>query len=309
MAGGYLHFFQGGSMTRNLFPILTLVSAMVVWAHGVRADGRPEFHIQAHRCAGIAMPENTLESARWAWKIGVTPEVDLRMTKDGKIVCFHDPNFARVPVNVDANLKKQGVEKLTLAELQKLDVGSFRGSQYVGERIPTLETIFAEMKGQPERLLYLDIKTVDMDQLAALVHKFGVERQGIFTSEHYRLLKEWKQHIPESPTLIWNRGTEDKLKEKMESLRKEEFKGITHLQIHVHVGDLASDEPFDPPSEYLRTLGEELKSRGIVFQVLPWECSDPRAYEKLLAIGAESFATDYPEVTLAAVKEFREREK
>jgi glycerophosphoryl diester phosphodiesterase len=296
-------------MTRNLFLTFALVSAMVGAIHGVRAEERPAFHIQAHRCAGIAMPENTLESARWAWKIGVTPEVDLRMTKDGQIVCFHDPNFARVPANVDAKLKKQGVEKLTLEELQKLDVGTFRGSQFAGEKIPKLESIFAEMQGHPERMLYLDIKTVDMDQLAAFVHKFGLERQGIFTSEHYKLLKEWKQRIPESPTLIWNRGTEEKLKEKMESLRKEEFKDITHLQIHVHVGDLASAEPFDPPSEYLRTLGKELKSRGIVFQVLPWECSDPRAYEKLLAIGAESFATDYPEVTLAAVKEFRERGK
>ena len=89
----------------------------------------------------------------------------------------------------------------------------------------------------------------------------------------------------------------------------EDFKGITHLQIHVHVNDLNSDEPFDPPGEYLRTLGKELKSRGIIFQVLPWECSDPRAYEKLLAIGAESFATDYPEVTLAAVKKFRKGDK
>ena len=71
-------------------------------------------------------------------------------------------------------------------------------------------------------------------------------------------------------------------------------------------GDLASDEPFNPRSEFLRTLGKELKSRGIVFQVLPWECADPRAYEKLLALGAESFATDYPEVTLNAVKKFRD---
>jgi hypothetical protein len=57
----------------------------------------------------------------------------------------------------------------------------------------------------------------------------------------------------------------------------------------------------------LRSLGKELKSRGIVFQVLPWECADQRAYEKLLALGAESFATDYPEVTLNAARSFREK--
>jgi glycerophosphoryl diester phosphodiesterase len=294
-------------MTRVVFLISAVVSVTFAGTRNSRADETLPFHIQAHRCAGIAMPENTLESAQWAWQLGVTPECDLRMTKDKQIVCFHDANFARVPSNADAKTKKLGVEKLSLAELQKLDVGSFRGSQYAGERIPTLESIFAEMHGNPERLVYLDIKTVDMDQLAELVHKYGVERQGIFTSEHYKLLKECRQRIPESPTLIWNRGTEAELTKKMDELRKDGFKGITHLQIHVHVKDVDSDEPFDPRSEWLRTLGKELKSRGIVFQVLPWECSDPRAYEKLLAIGAESFATDYPEVTLAAVKKFREQ--
>jgi glycerophosphoryl diester phosphodiesterase len=285
------------------------VLAQHALAASLRADEAPAFHIQAHRGAGIAMPENTLESARWAWKIGVTPECDLRMTKDKQIVCFHDANFARVVASADSALQKQGVEKLSLAELQKLDVGSFRGSQYAGQRIPTLETILAEMQGRPERMVYLDIKNVDMDQLAELVRTYGVERQGIFTSTHYKLLKQWKQRIPESPTLIWNGGTEAELTKKMESLRKEDFNGITHLQIHVHVKDLASQEPFEPRTEWLQSLGKELKRRGIVFQVLPWECSDQEAYEKLLAIGAESFATDYPEVTLAAVRAFRMREK
>jgi hypothetical protein len=71
------------------------------------------------------------------------------------------------------------------------------------------------------------------------------------------------------------------------------------------VGDLESKEPFTPGSQFLRDLSKELTSRDIIFQVLPWECSDPRAYAKLLALGAKSFATDYPEVTLKAVHDFR----
>src|ERR1041385_8088015 len=59
------------------------------------------FHIQAHRGAGEAFPENTLESFQWSWKHGVTPESDLRTTKDGTIVCFHDPNLKRVPYKIN----------------------------------------------------------------------------------------------------------------------------------------------------------------------------------------------------------------
>ncbi|HEX3601316.1 MAG TPA: glycerophosphodiester phosphodiesterase family protein [Lacipirellulaceae bacterium] len=265
------------------------------------------FNIQAHRCAGIALPENTLESAEWAWQHGVTPECDLRLTKDKQIVCFHDGNLGRVPSNADKKTKKLSVEKLSYDELKKLDVGSFRGKQYAGERIPLVSSLFAEMQGHPERMLYLDIKTVDMDQLAELVHKYGVEQQGIFTSTHYNLLQDWKKRIPESPTLLWNGGTEEELTKKLDEVRKSNFDGITFLQIHVHIKDLDKEEPFEVSTGFLRNVGKELKERGVVFQALPWDCSDPRAYEKLLELGAESFATDYPEVTLAAVKSFREK--
>jgi hypothetical protein len=148
-----------------------------------------------------------------------------------------------------------------------------------------------------------------LDQLAALVRKYGVERQGIFTSEHYPLIQDWKQRVPESPTLIWNRVTEQQLEKKLDTLRKNDYRGITYLQIHVHIKDQPGGDSFDPSSDYLRKIGQELKSRGVVFQVLPWECSDQKVYEKLLELGAQSFATDYPEVTLAAVKEFRQRGK
>jgi hypothetical protein len=36
---------------------------------------------------------------------------------------------------------------------------------------------------------------------------------------------------------------------------------------------------------------------------------DQRAYERLLGLGVDAFATDYPEVTLAAVRSFREKKQ
>jgi glycerophosphoryl diester phosphodiesterase len=272
------------------------------------ADEKP-LHIQAHRGGGVARAENTLEIFQWAWKMGVTPEADLRTTKDGVIVCFHDENFVRVVKYIDPARKKLGIEQLPLAEVQKLDVGSFRGSQFAGQRIPTLASVFSEMRGRPERLLYLDIKTVDLENLAELVREHDVESQVIFTTKDHWLIQVWKKLVPKSQTLLWNGGTEQELIDKMAAVRKANFDGITYLQIHVHVGDLASDEPFDPSSKFLRDVGKELKSRGIVFQTLPWECADVHAFEKLLELGSASFATDHPINTLQAVRNFREREK
>jgi glycerophosphoryl diester phosphodiesterase len=266
-----------------------------------------KFQIQAHRGAGIAMPENTLESFQWAWNLGVTPEADLRTTRDGVIVCFHDPDLSRVVSHVGESRKKSRIEDLPLAEVQSLEVGSFRGQQFTGQHVPTLESVLSEMRGRPARLLYLDIKTADLEQLTTLIRKHEVERQVIFTSTHHNLIQDWKRRVPESLTLLWNGGTQEQLEKKMAAVRKAGFEGITHLQIHVRVGDLSADEPFMPRREFLTALGTELKSRGIVFQVLPWECSDPKAYERLLELGVESFATDYPEITLQAVQRFHQR--
>jgi len=170
-----------------------------------------------------------------------------------------------------------------------------------------LAKVFDEMHGHPDRMLYLDIKSVKLDQLEKLVREKGVERQIIFTSENHRLIRDWKKLVPESLTLLWNRGTEEQLTKKMDDLRKTHFAGVTHLQIHVQVGDLNSEEPFMPSSKFLKALGKELQYQDIVFQTFSAECKDQKAYEKLLALGVESFATDYPEVVLSAVRSFREK--
>lgn len=279
---------------------------MVMAASFVSAEEKP-FHIQAHRGAGIAMPENTLEAFEYTWSIGVTPEADLRTTAEGEIVCFHDANLNRVVSNVSDAEKKTSVEKLPTDQVLALEVGSFRGQQYQGQKVPTLESVFAAMQGHPERLLYLDIKTADQGQLVKLIDKYGVTSQVIYTTTHHNLIQEWAKRVPGSLTLLWNGGSEEKLRQKMAEVRAADFEGITHLQIHVRVGDLASDDPFTPSTKFLKQIGAELKEKGIVFQVLPWECQDQKAYVRLLDLGVESFATDYPEVTVEAVKEFRTR--
>jgi glycerophosphoryl diester phosphodiesterase len=276
----------------------------MVYAEPTRAN--PPFHIQAHRGGGIARPENTLETFRWAWNQKVTPEADLRTTKDGVVVCFHDASFKRVVRGIpDAN-KSDAIENVNLADIEKLDVGSFRGPQFSGQRVPTLASVFCEMRGAPDRQLYIDVKTVDLDRLAKLVKKHNVERQVIFTTSDHALIRKWKKRVPESMTLLWNGGDQGELEKKIEALRRSDFDGITHLQVHVKVADLASNEPFSPGIAFLKRLGDELARRGIVFQVLPWECSNQLAYERLLDLGVDSFATDFPEVTLAAVRHFYE---
>jgi glycerophosphoryl diester phosphodiesterase len=55
--------------------------------------------VQSHRGAGALSPENSLEAFDIAWRLGTVPEADLRTSRDGVIVAFHDENFQRILPN------------------------------------------------------------------------------------------------------------------------------------------------------------------------------------------------------------------
>ena len=268
------------------------------------------FIIQAHRGAGELAEENSLEAFQLGWKLNCVPEADLRTTKDGVLVAFHDANFARVVKDVSPAMAKQGVKDVTFDELQKLDVGSFKGEAFAGRRVAKMSEVFALMRGKPDRRLYMDIKQVDFNQVVAEVKAAGVERQVILASTKYEQIREWRKFIPDGQTLLWMGGTEAQLEKRFEELRKSKFAGVTQLQIHTHLPegvktiDRKAVNPFKESDAFLQAKGEEVRAHGIVYQTLPWGGSTPEVYAKLLDLGFMSFATDHPEVTWAAVRAY-----
>jgi glycerophosphoryl diester phosphodiesterase len=266
------------------------------------------FIIQSHRGAGELAPENTIEAFELGWKLGTYPEADLRTTKDGAIVAFHDENFSRVVKGIGAEMAKKGVADVTFDELSKLDVGAWKGDAFSGRRVSRMTEVFARMKGRPERHLYLDIKNVDLKQLAAEVKTSGVERQLVLASPKHEIIREWKSLVPESDTLLWMGGTEESKRKQIAELRKTHFAGITQLQVHVRfpgdAKDIKPGEPFSPSRAFLIELSSELAERGILFQTLPYGATNAAIYWQLMELGLASFATDHPDVTLKAVRDY-----
>ncbi len=87
--------------------------------------------IIAHRGFSADYPENTLLAFNKALETGADGiETDLRLSRDGKAVIFHDDNLKRI-TGID-NVP----EALTLSELKALDAGE-------GERIPSLDELIA----------------------------------------------------------------------------------------------------------------------------------------------------------------------
>jgi glycerophosphoryl diester phosphodiesterase len=108
--------------------------------------------IIAHRGASYDAPENTLAAFKLAFEQNADGiEGDFYLTKDGKIVCFHDKTTKRTAGGVDLD-----VASSTLAELRKLDVGSWKNPKYAGEKPPTLEEILAILP--PGKFFCIEIK-------------------------------------------------------------------------------------------------------------------------------------------------------
>ena len=85
------------------------------------ADGHP--FVVAHRGASADRPEHTLAAYQLALEEGADGvECDVRLTRDGHLVCVHDRRIDRTSTGTGL------VSEMTLAQLRKLDYGSWHGS-------------------------------------------------------------------------------------------------------------------------------------------------------------------------------------
>ena len=259
-----------------------------------------DFMIQSHRGAGELSPENSKESFELAWSLGTIPEADIRTTKDGIIVAFHDNNFARILPSESEEMKKKGIVDFTWDEITHFDIGAWKGDSFKGQKVPCMEDVFAMLKADPKRRIYVDIKNVDLKQLAEQAHAAGVASRLILASTVPSIIREWKALAPDSLTLHWMGGEEKVLAERLAKLEQENFAGIDQLQIHVKT----TPGGITPSPEFLESTGATLRSHGILFQTLPWQSRDPALFRQLMDLGVASFATDYPDVAAEAVKSY-----
>lgn len=87
-----------------------------------------------HRGAKAYAPENTLASLHVAADLGIEwVEIDVKLTRDGTAVIFHDEELNRC-TNASGLMAETDWETIS-----ELDAGSWFSESFMGERIPTLE--------------------------------------------------------------------------------------------------------------------------------------------------------------------------
>jgi len=149
--------------------------------------------IIAHRGDVEHAPENTFASFESAIRKGAgSIELDVHLSADNEIVVHHDYYLERTTSGTGY------IGKKSLAELKKLDVGSWFDKKFQHERIPTLAEVFELGKGKIQ--FEIELKSPDVklaNKVLAIVDKFALATEVEITSWHTPLLAMVKKIRPE----------------------------------------------------------------------------------------------------------------
>lgn len=235
----------------------------------------------AHRGASHDAPENTRSAFKRAWMQKADGiELDIWMTKDGRIVVLHDGSTKRT-TGVDLLVKDQ-----TLEEIQKLDAGKWKGPEWAGEKIPLLDDVLAAMpKG---KMIYIEIKcgAEVLPELARVVKVSQLKPENIrIIAFAFDTLVAGKALLPDVKMLWLVDGKKSKI------TRQKTYPDLAGLVAKVEAAkldglDLNMGFPLDV--NFVR----DLKSKGLELAV--WTVNHREAAKQLSATGLEFIATDHP---------------
>lgn len=144
--------------------------------------------IWAHRGASFYAPENTLEAFDIAVKQKADGiELDVQLSKDGKLVVIHDETIDRVSTGTGY------VKDYNLNELKRFNFGKLF-PHFGFSAIPTLEEVYGLLK-QTDLTINVELKTGIIfyegieEKLIDLADKMDMEDRIIYSSfNHYSLL-------------------------------------------------------------------------------------------------------------------------
>ena len=138
--------------------------------------------IAAHRAENDKYPENTIAAIDYSAETGVdVVELDVRTTKDGKIVLFHDGS------SLERMVGKEGtIRDYTYDELLKFNLKKKKSDDPAEYKIPLALEAFKHAHGK--LMVDIDIKDVSIKQLVDIVHAAKLEKQALFFDSDFAVL-------------------------------------------------------------------------------------------------------------------------
>ena len=130
----------------------------------------------AHRglhSAAANIPENSLKAFWVAKELGFCIEIDIHLTKDGKVVVFHDDSTARI-CGKDVNIAEATLQELKALRLSGTD-----------QQIPTLEEVLSLVDGKVPLLIEFKAKQKTCAALCAAADKILSRYKGKYIVQSF----------------------------------------------------------------------------------------------------------------------------
>ncbi|MDR7518350.1 MAG: glycerophosphodiester phosphodiesterase family protein [Armatimonadota bacterium] len=263
--------------------LLALVAGAVV---------SPTVDVHAHRGGAGLAPENTLAAFRNALALGADYlEMDLHASADGEVVVIHDATLQRTTNG------RGYVRQTPLAELQRLDAGSWFHGRFAGERIPTLREVLEMVRVWGDSRIRLNLETkydanapppADFEErILGLVREAGMADRILLQSFFYPSLVRVRALNAAVPTAVLRRVSD---------IPSDAVAVVREARASVY-------------SPNFRLIGpdviEALHRAGV--PVVPWTVNEPADMERMLEAGigrlpGDGIITDYPDRLLQLLR-------
>lgn len=223
--------------------------------------------VWAHRGASGHAPENTLVAFEKAMAMGADGiECDLRESREGELVIFHDPTVQRLTG------QSGRVVDLTLAELKRLDIGSWFAPAFAGQMVLTAAELIDKIP--PPFLLNLEIKAASPRKVVDLIQKKEIANRVIVSSFDPILLKKVRSLHPSLP--LGYLVDREPLKKILQEARR-----LEAVSIHLASRRVTPD------------LIEKAHREG--FKVYVYTINEPSQMNLFIGMGVDGLFTNYPD--------------